>query len=408
MWSKRKQGLLDEYAICRIVSLIMVALLSLPLIVSCTGLFGSEESKKPKPSLTYRIDTSVVQKGPFVAGSDVTVQALDQNYNPTGSTYSTQTQTDFGDFSLQSDIPSNIVEVITRGYYFNEITGTLSGSELTLRGIADLSDTGVVNVNLLTTLSKDRIVYLVTQGGKNFPEAKAQAETEILNALGMPSFAHSGFERMDISQEGDHNAVLLAVSIILQADNTVAELSEFISKLALDLRDNGAVNDQLLQTKLSEQAGAFTDDMLNEIRDNISNRYTDIGANVSVAGFEHYINTVYAPAETGSLRVMLDAGLSALGIAPAIELKAHHYRVTGHGPDGDSIESPSYVEVGKAVQFDDLAPGMWSLHADVFDSTGERLAEGDAVVMVVVGEVTNVRIAVKLLEGYGTLQLEMR
>ena len=49
------------------------------------------------------------------------------------------------------------------GYYRNEVTGENSNSELTLFAITDVNDRNIVNVNLLTHLEYERVIYLVTQ-----------------------------------------------------------------------------------------------------------------------------------------------------------------------------------------------------------------------------------------------------
>ncbi|MEI6389134.1 MAG: InlB B-repeat-containing protein, partial [Spirochaetota bacterium] len=78
-----------------------------------------------------------IQKGPFSSGTSITIQALDANLDPLGTSYQTVTTDDFGAFALGSQITSRYVEIIAKGYYFNEIAGSLSPSELTLRAYTD-------------------------------------------------------------------------------------------------------------------------------------------------------------------------------------------------------------------------------------------------------------------------------
>ena len=66
------------------------------------------------------------------------------------------------------------------GYYFNEVSGSLSTSNLSLQALADLTDSSSVNVNLMTHMEKKRVEYLMDNSGKTFAAAKTQAQTEIL------------------------------------------------------------------------------------------------------------------------------------------------------------------------------------------------------------------------------------
>ena len=157
-------------------------------VTSCGSGGGGGVGGRKGAGTNYNIN-GAVQKGPFVLGTTITIQELDQNLAPTGKTYSTETVDDLGKFTLQSIFTSPYVEITASGYYFDEVVGLLSTAPLTLRAIACLSDSTNVNVNILTTLEKKRLVYLV-QSGKTFSEAKIQSEGEVLNIFA--SSAESG------------------------------------------------------------------------------------------------------------------------------------------------------------------------------------------------------------------------
>lgn len=118
------------------------------LAMAC-GHDGTKESANG--GRDYRIVGSV-QKGPFVLGSNITIQPLSNKLNPTGQIYNIVTNDDAGHFNLGNVLPSKYVEISTTGYYFDEVAGSLSQSTLTLRSITDLDVSSVANVNLLTTL----------------------------------------------------------------------------------------------------------------------------------------------------------------------------------------------------------------------------------------------------------------
>ena len=117
-----------------------------------------------------------------------------------------------------------IVELSADGYYFNEVSGSLSAAKLTLSALSDLTDSSSVNVNLMTHLEKKRVEYLI-DSGLTFAAAKTQAQTEILKIFNIDNVTLGNSETLDISKSGDGNAVLLAISAILQSDKTEAELT---------------------------------------------------------------------------------------------------------------------------------------------------------------------------------------
>ncbi len=229
-----------------------------------------------------------VQKGPFISGSSITIQELDDSLNPTGTSYQTMTTDDFGTFSLGSRIETRYIEIIATGFYFDEVGGELSGANLSLRARSDLETTEEVNFNILTTLEQDRIEHLIAYEGKSFPEARAQAEIELLSIFHISGDNLATFDQMDISQEGDSNAVLLAVSLIVQSDNTVAELSELISKINLVIKEDGALDNATYVDELKNNAMELD---LVVVRDNLAERYEALGLTVTIPDFKEYIDS---------------------------------------------------------------------------------------------------------------------
>jgi len=229
-----------------------------------------------------------IQKGPFISGTSLTIQELTDSFVSNGTTYSTTINNDFGGFSLSSEISSNYVEVIANGYYFDEVSGQLSSSELTLRSVLDVNESDSTNVNILTTLSKDRIIHLVIEENLDFEVAKSQAEIEILQIFGIYETDLASFENMNISENSVSNAILLAISATLQCDNTVAELSELISKINLDIKEDGTLNDQICIDEIRNNGKQI---VFTEVRNNIEERYTNLGLSVNIPFFEDYLDS---------------------------------------------------------------------------------------------------------------------
>ena len=265
-------------------------------MAACSGDSTTDEPDKPAPSpnpdpnvTTYSINGNV-QKGPFTQGTSITIQALDEALNPTGKNYQTKTTDDAGTFKISNQIESRYVEIIATGYYFNEISGRVSNSTITLRSLSDLTETGKTNVNLLTTLESDRIRNLVVSGGKTIQKAREQAEKELFAVFHIPNAvsASAGFDKMDITQGGESNAVLLALSATLQGERTEGELSELISKIASEIESSGSIQNEIITEQI--RTGGMTVNA-ESVRANLEARYKALGfTDYEIPPFEDYLD----------------------------------------------------------------------------------------------------------------------
>ena len=89
-----------------------------------------------------------------------------------------------------------------------------------------------------------------------------------------------------ISKEGEDNAILLAISVIIQGYRTEAELSELIANISTDIREDGFLNSTTLGSELINHAQLMN---LTRIRENLKNRYRDMGLEASIPNFEKYV-----------------------------------------------------------------------------------------------------------------------
>jgi hypothetical protein len=212
-------------------------------------------------------------------GSDVLVQGLDHRLALAGTGYFTRTTTDLGSFALEVPLREPFVEVLTTGYYFDEVRGSLSGGPISLRAIAPSED-GVVQVNLLTTLERDRIVALVQDRSLSFADARRRAEEEVLRAFHLPAsiVERVPFSGLDMEHGGDPAAALVAVSALVQGSNSEAQLTELIARLSADLAADGALEPGLA-TLLAAQGARLDPDA---IRWNLQARFAALGRDVAV------------------------------------------------------------------------------------------------------------------------------
>ena len=275
-----------------------------------------------------------VEKGPFIKGSTVEVSVLNSTMEPTGQVFKTFTFSDKGDFEVSIELPENItgagngeevqdagmleedagtvgsdggtgsyaglppLSIEGQGYYYNEITGDLSTSVLTLRAYYVPESTAVqhVYVNIITHLTSERIKALVTQG-LAFDDAVAQAETELHDQLNItvPEFNdYLSAVTMDVAGgDNDRNAYLLAVSSVIVKAAEIsgdgvsvdARLQELLNNMMLEL-SGGELSDStngLISQALSE---LDTDD----IEDKLAGRLMEIQAEESAPDMDRVLD----------------------------------------------------------------------------------------------------------------------
>lgn len=233
-----------------------------------------------------KIVDGYVQKGPFINGTAITISELNSDLNQTGKTFNSQIVDNKGTFEIRGvGQISQYAELTANGYYFNEVANDNSESQLTLSAIVDLSTNTTLNVNVLTTLEKSRMMYLMSKG-TDFDNAKKQAQAEILSIFSIADVAVDNSEKLDISKSGDGNAILLAISSILQGNLKVADLSELLANMATDIREDGTLDSKQLRSRLKSNALVVKN---KNIRKNVANRYDELGVQVEVPDFEKYI-----------------------------------------------------------------------------------------------------------------------
>lgn len=229
----------------------------------------------------------VSQKGPFVKGATVTVQGIDcKTLKFTDEVFEGKVKSDKGDFTVEDVSHKSTCALFeVTGVYRNEITGKESANEITLHALTDLKDRKNVNINVLTELEYERLMFLVTGKGKKFAEAKEQAEKEVLAAFDIKGdFVE--FENLNIFESGDENAALLAVSVMMQAETDDAGLVTRMEKFVESFAETGKWKDSTTKNAISEWAiEATANGGLDSIRKNVE--AWDLGD--TVPAFEKFI-----------------------------------------------------------------------------------------------------------------------
>ena len=236
---------------------------------------------------TYDVQGKV-EKGPFVSGSEISIQPMDSKLQVLGNMFSTAITDDLGNFMLGSkEFSTPYAEFIANGYFFNEVKGELSNGTLTLRALVDLQDNTTVNVNILTHLKYSRIKNLVSTG-KSYSEANRQAQKELLTAFGLKNLTDKDVSSFSIISGTDESAALIAISSLLLMERTEAALTEYLSKLSSDFGKDGKFSEDM-QSQMSRDKYELAK-FLSDIKDNVISRYDNLGINVNVKELSYFID----------------------------------------------------------------------------------------------------------------------
>jgi hypothetical protein len=321
------------------------------LAAACSG--DDAPSGAPDSSVTRpAVIAGVIQKGPFVHGTVVTVQELDEQLAPTGRSFNVASNDDLGGFQVPIHLTARFVEVVATGYYYDELRDELSSGTLTLRSISDVLTDGKVDVNLLTTVTAPLLRGLVGQG-QSFADARQHAETTVLDALGFTPQVAVTFDKLDVAAAGADNAVLLAASLVLEkyaeslGGSEVAELTQLVSQISAALSDGGSDAIALANLRAARCRIAGTIDTAG-VRAHLVHHYASFGVTVTIPPFEPLIADAAA--------LCADAGADAQGDGGARADADDHRDVSTDGAaDRADVDGRRDVSVDGSVSGDALS-----------------------------------------------------
>jgi len=260
--------------------------ISAAFILSLMFLFLSNCENESNSPLVQNIKGNV-QKGPFISGSSIIVYDMQSDLIPSGKSFNGIITDNSGTFLLDNiALSSNYIGLRADGFYFNEISGKQSLAQITLYALCDLSGKSSVNVNLLTHLEKARVEYLM-KSGLTFSVSKSQAQKEILKIFGFQNTSSKSSEELNIAKVGADNGMLLAITSILQGNHTEGALTELLSNISEDIKEDGILNNETLGSELINQA-RFLD--TTAIKTNLNKRYNDLGQSPNIPNFGKYVS----------------------------------------------------------------------------------------------------------------------
>ena len=235
---------------------LIFTLLSIGILMSC--------EKENKDVISNASIAGYVQKGQFIKGSTISAYALNDKLIATGESFPSVIKDDLGSFAISAEVAAPYLELQAEGYYFVENTGETSTAPIYLNAIVN-SLQKKVNINLLTTITSGRIKKLINDG-QSFSSAKKQAEKEIMNIFSAYSKDVTiGFEEMNISEDGKSNAVLLAISCLIQEGRNAGEIQKLISDISSDLEADGDLSDKLLNDIFNKNRSVSIPDVVRNL-----------------------------------------------------------------------------------------------------------------------------------------------
>ena len=229
-----------------------------------------------------------VEKGPFVSGSSITIQPMDSKLQTLGNMYSSSIEDNIGTFTFGSKLfEAPFAEMAANGYFFNEVEGSLSKGTLNLRALVDLSDKTTVNVNILTHLKYHRIQHLIGKG-YNFKDANKQAQNELFTAFGLQAYAAKDASSFSITEGTNESAALIAISSLMLIDKSEAAVTEYLAKLSKEFGETGTFGNQTKAQIKRDKANLYN--QLTRVKDNILNRYEELGIKINVKDLQYYLD----------------------------------------------------------------------------------------------------------------------
>jgi uncharacterized protein (TIGR02145 family) len=257
------------------------------LVILCLIINGSCKKEQNINSVKKVNVSGIVQKGPYISGGSVTMYQLGSTFLWTGESDTIKIKNNDGSFEFSNiGITSKYAEFYATGNYFNEITGELSNSPLTLSAISDISNNLSVNVNVLTQLEKSRLKYLVSQG-INFSVAKDSAQQQVLAVFGLRNNTIGNSELLNIYSNTDGGAILLTISLILQMGRNSDSLFQIIKDISDDIQQDGILNNEVTLESLRNSARNID---IEAVQINLEKLYQEIGISSGIPGFTIYLD----------------------------------------------------------------------------------------------------------------------
>ena len=241
------------------------------LLISLFALFATACEHANTDGKEFEV-SGAVQKGPFIVGTPVFVNRLDNKGVASENTVISEIEDSIGTFSFRVS-EEGPVQIVANGYFFNELTGQISSGTLVLKAIynASAENDQKAYVNILTHLINDRVLKLIETGDIQLSDAIETAQLELIGELNpvLPIENISNFNGLSVYNDNAkselENAYLLALSTAFykyaelkalnQDTSADAQLSLILNVVSDDFAEDGII-----------QTPNFINDLTNSLR----------------------------------------------------------------------------------------------------------------------------------------------
>lgn len=362
----------------------LMSVLLAAVVCGCSDSDFHGNGNDPVKTVTKSI-RGTVEKGPMVRGTQIDMRTLDVGLNPNGRSYTALIEDNAGTFDFGTlNLETQYAKLTADGYFYNEVSGRLSDSPIKLDAVVDLTQNSMVNVNILTHLKKQRIVRLVTNGGKSLKEANAIAQKELLSAFGYGNLSLADASQFSIAGNNEASAVLVAISSLILADRSEAEVVEYLSVLSSELANKGTFSKATMQQIYQDRN--YLNSQLDDVTLNVCNRYSELGYDIVMKDLAYYFDWN----ENGIAGDELEYGVPKMS-QTVIEVPAEggSYNVDILSDKPYYIEIPEHLKDGALLEPDnDNREDFWNSDLyeggyDVADMTLSKSMTGKTITLTV-------------------------
>lgn len=222
---------------------IIFSIIGFLIFVGCGGGASSTSDHSTPENPEVKEISGVIEKGSLQQGANVQASEWNPISGYSGKIFTATTYDNEGSYSISSTELQGILDIKADGFFINENTGSVeNSSRIILEGLVD-SSTTQNNINIITHIIKQRVMYLMVNNSMTFANANTQAITELYSTLDWTA-------ENPLNTSISENSKLLFLSAVICKDKSVAEVSNILTILSNDLKEDGIVDITILNDQI--------------------------------------------------------------------------------------------------------------------------------------------------------------
>lgn len=220
---------------------IIFSIIGFLILIGCDSSSPSKTTTITDPEV--KEIAGVIEKGSLQQGANVQASEWNPVSGYSGKIFTATTYDNEGSYSISSTELQGILDIKADGFFINENTGNVEdSSRIILEGLVD-SSTTQNNINIITHIIKQRVMYLMVNNSMSFANANTQAIIELYSTLDWTA-------ENPLNTSISENAKLLFLSAVICKDKSVAEVSNILTILSNDLKEDGIVDITILNDQI--------------------------------------------------------------------------------------------------------------------------------------------------------------